>query len=172
MPRSDETIVRVDAAGICGSPLHAWQGHDARRVPPLILGHELAGTIAEGPEGGQRVAINPLIGCGRCRDCLEGEPNICSGRDLLGLGRAGGFAELVAAPTADLLPIPDGLDAVSSSLMEPTAVAVHAVALAERLARRPVSESATLVIGGGAIGVLPLRWRHLAHRASRRCGWS
>lgn len=150
----DETLVRVEAAGICGSDLHAWHGHDARRVPPMILGHELAGTVVDGPMAGQRVAINPLVGCGHCRDCLEGEANLCTQRDLLGLGRAGGFADLVAAPTANLFALPDDLDAVTASLMEPTAVSVHAVALAERLARRPVSESASLVIGGGAIGVL------------------
>ncbi len=153
-PQADETLVRVDAAGICGSDLHAWHGHDERRVPPLILGHELAGTVVDGPMAGQRVAINPLVGCGRCRDCLEGEANLCSQRDLLGLGRPGGFAEFVAAPTSNLFALPDDLGSVEASLMEPTAVAVHAVALAERLARRPVSESPVLVIGGGAIGVL------------------
>lgn len=153
-PKADETLVRIDAAGICGSDLHAWHGHDERRVPPMILGHELAGTVIDGPMAGHRVAINPLVGCGRCRDCLEGEANLCSQRDLLGLGRAGGFAEQIAAPTANLFVLPEDLDAVTASLMEPTAVSVHAVALAERLARRPVSESATLVIGGGAIGLL------------------
>lgn len=153
-PAAGETLVRVDAAGICGSDLHAWHGHDARRVPPMILGHELAGTVVDGPMTGQRVAINPLVGCGSCRDCLEGEANLCTRRDLLGLGRAGGFAELVAAPTANLFALPDDLDTVTASLMEPTAVSVHAIALAERLGRRPISESACLVIGGGAIGLL------------------
>jgi len=74
VPHSDETLVRVDAAGICGSDLHAWQGHDARRVPPLILGHEPAGTIVEGPEAGKRVAINPLIGCGLAAIAWKANP--------------------------------------------------------------------------------------------------
>lgn len=68
----NETLVKIDAAGICGSDMHAYHGHDARRVPPLILGHELAGVAHSGPLEGQRVALNPMITCDNCRDCLAG----------------------------------------------------------------------------------------------------
>lgn len=152
--RATDSLVRIEASGICGSDMHAWHGHDARRVPPMILGHELAGRIEGGPRNGERVAINPLISCSTCRDCRAGMPNLCLSRDLLGLGRAGGYAEYIAAPTANLLSIPDQLDTVHASLMEPTAVSLHAILLAERVLSRPISECRALVIGGGAIGAL------------------
>ena len=153
-PAAGESLVHVAASGICGSDMHAWHGHDARRVPPMILGHELAGRVEGGPFDGRRVAINPLVGCGACRDCTAGRPNLCADRDLLGLGRDGGYATRVRVPTANLMVIDEALDDVHASLMEPLAVIVHALALADRTLPRPVAECRTLVIGGGAIGVL------------------
>ena len=150
----DESLVVIEATGICGSDMHAWHGHDARRVPPMILGHELAGVVEGGPHHGQRVAVNPLISCAVCRDCRAGFPNLCARRDLLGLGRAGGYAQAVSVPNSNLFAIPDSLSAVHASLMEPTAVSLHAIHLAEKVLTRPVSECRTLVLGGGAIGAL------------------
>lgn len=152
--QAGESLVKIEASGICGSDMHAWHGHDERRIPPMILGHELAGTVIGGTRQGERVAINPLISCGICRDCRAAAPNLCAKRDLLGLGRAGGYAQYISVPNANLFSIPDSLSAVHASLMEPTAVSLHAVHLAERILQRPVSECQTLVIGGGAIGAL------------------
>lgn len=149
-----ESLVKIEASGICGSDMHAWHGHDARRVPPLILGHELSGVVSGGNRDGDRVAINPLISCGSCRDCRAGKPNLCASRDLLGLGRAGGAAEYIVAPESNLFSIPEHLSSIHASLMEPTAVSLHAIHLAENVLDRPVSECNTLVIGGGAIGAL------------------
>jgi len=149
-----ESLVRIEASGICGSDMHAWHGHDARRVPPMILGHELAGVVESGAHQGQRVAINPLISCQRCRDCLAGLPNLCAQRDLLGMGRPGGYAQKIAVPDSNLFQLPDTLSSLHASLMEPTAVSLHAIHLAEKILSRPISESRTLVIGGGAIGAL------------------
>ena len=151
---TSESLVKIEGSGICGSDMHAWHGHDERRIPPMILGHELAGRIVGGDRDGDRVAINPLVTCGNCRDCRAGLPNLCATRDLVGLGRAGGYAEHVSVPTANLFHIPDTLNAVHASLMEPTAVSLHAIHLAERILSRPISECRTLVIGGGAIGAL------------------
>lgn len=148
------SLVKVEAAGICGSDMHAYHGHDERRVPPLILGHELAGTVIDGEMSGKRVAVNPMLTCNRCRECLEGNPNRCATRDLVGLGRAGGFADLISIEPANLFELPDSLSATDASLMEPTAVSLHAVVMAERALTRPISESRALVIGGGAIGLL------------------
>jgi len=148
------SLVKVEAAGICGSDMHAYHGHDARRVPPMILGHEVAGTVVEGDMKGQRVAVNPMLTCNTCRECLEGNPNRCATRDLIGLGRAGGFAEYLAIENANLFPITTDITSANASLMEPAAVSLHAVVQAERALTRPISESRTLVIGGGAIGVL------------------
>lgn len=148
------SLVKIEAAGICGSDMHAYHGHDARRVPPMILGHELAGTVVDGAMSGTRVAINPMLTCNHCRECLEGNPNRCAKRDLVGLGRAGGFADYIAIEPANLFPLSDDLGATHASLMEPTAVSLHAVVMAERALTRPISESRILVIGGGAIGLL------------------
>ncbi len=153
-PLDGQSLVRIEAAGICGSDMHAYHGHDARRVPPMILGHELAGTVEEGPLAGQRVAINPMLTCLHCRECLAGNPNRCQQRDLLGLGQAGGFANLVTVDSRNLFTIPDDLSYVDASLMEPTAVSVHAIVMAENTLTRPISECRVLVIGGGAIGLL------------------
>jgi len=148
------SLVKIEAAGICGSDMHAYHGHDERRVPPLILGHELAGTVIDGELSGKRVAINPMLTCNSCRECMQGNPNRCQQRDLVGLGRSGGFADYIAIETANLFPLSDSLTATHASLMEPTAVSLHAVVMAERALTRPISESRTLVIGGGAIGLL------------------
>lgn len=153
-PGENETRVRVHAAGICGSDMHAWHGHDARRVPPMVLGHELAGIAETGPLAGQRVAINPMVTCLACRDCREGNVNLCQQRDLLGLGRQGGYSEYVVAPTRNLMPLPDTLSFEHAALMEPLAVSVHAVRLAERVMLRPISEANVTILGGGAIGLL------------------
>lgn len=149
-----ESLVNIEASGICGSDMHAWHGHDARRIPPMILGHELAGVVEGGIHAGKRVAINPLITCGVCRDCRAGLPNLCASRDLVGLGRNGGYAQAVSVPHSNLFSIPESLSAIHASLMEPTAVSLHAIHLAERVLDRPISECRTLVIGGGAIGAL------------------
>ena len=149
-----ESLVKIHAAGICGSDMHAWHGHDARRIPPMVLGHELAGVAESGPLSGQRVAINPMVTCLVCRDCRDGNPNLCQKRDLLGLVRAGGYAEYVVAPDRNLMPMPDTLSFDHAALMEPLAVCVHAIRLAERSLSRSISESNVAVLGGGAIGLL------------------
>jgi len=158
----NETLVEIEAVGICGSDMHAYLGHDPRRVPPLILGHEAAGKVIEGDLSGKRVVINPLITCGRCAHCLDGRQNLCAERDLIGMYRPGAFAERVAIPTRNLIEIPDGMDASLAALTEPAATATHAVNLAERSFARPISETRSLVIGGGSVGLFAALT--LAHR--------
>jgi threonine dehydrogenase-like Zn-dependent dehydrogenase len=80
-----ETLVDLVFCGICGSDMHAWHGKDARRVPPLILGHEAVGTARNGPFTGKPVAINPLISCASCHYCNTGAPQLCTMRELIGL---------------------------------------------------------------------------------------
>ena len=150
---SDETLVRIEAVGICGSDMHAYLGHDPRRVPPLILGHEAAGTVLDGSLSGKRVVINPLITCGHCNHCLDGRQNLCAERDLIGMYRPGAFAERVAIPERNLIEIPEGMDAALAALTEPAATATHTVNLAERALARPISEAKALVIGGGSVGL-------------------
>lgn len=152
-PAAGEALVRIDAVGICGSDMHAYLGHDARRVPPLILGHEAAGTVIAGTRPGQRAILNPLIACGICNACLGGRSNLCPERDLIGMYRPGAFAERIAIPESNLIVIPDGMDAAHAALTEPAATALHAVNLAARAAWRPLSEVRALVIGGGSVGL-------------------
>lgn len=153
-----EVILRIDAAGICGSDMHAYHGHDPRRKPGLILGHELAATVVESASDDfaveQRVTVNPLITCGTCVYCRQGRDNLCSNRGMVGMSRAGGFAEYMSVPAKSVLPIPDTMTATVAALTEPAATVLHAVNLAMAKMHRPLPEARALVIGGGAIGLL------------------
>lgn len=149
-----ETLLKVEACCICGSDMHAFHGRDERRKPPLILGHEAVGTVAEGRGAGRRVVVNPLSSCGTCRYCREGRANLCSRRQMMSMNRPGSFAELVAAPDASVLEVPESLAPAQAALTEPAATAWHGVVAAARALHRPLAEARALVIGGGAIGLL------------------
>ncbi len=153
-PGDGEVVVDIDAVGICGSDMHAYQGHDPRRVPPLTLGHEVCGLVRGGRLDGRRVVLNPLITCGYCHYCQTGRFNICANRTMIGMTRPGGYAERVAIPEQCLVPVPDELDPVKASLTEPAATGLHALALASRALTRPLSEARALVIGAGSVGLL------------------
>ena len=149
----DETI-RIESVGICGSDMHAWLGHDARRPAPLILGHEAAGTIISGPREGERVTVNPLVTCGVCEDCTTGRANLCTDRQIISMPpREGAFAEFLTMPADNLVTIPKGVDSDKAALAEPIACGWHAVRMAEQILQKPLSQSRCLVIGGGAIGL-------------------
>jgi len=138
-----EVIVHVERAGICGSELHgiATPGF---RVPPLVMGHEFVGRL----DDGRRVAINPLTSCGECDLCRRGRTQLCRSRQLLGVHRAGGFAERVAVPQNAVHEIPAGLSWDRAGLVEPIANAVHAWTQASA----PIDERVA-VIGCGPIGL-------------------
>jgi alcohol dehydrogenase len=149
-----EVVLATEAVGICGSDLHAYHGHDPRRVPPLILGHEVSGRVVSGPDEGRRAVVNPLITCGSCAACLQGRQNLCGRRRLIGMNRPGAFAELMAIPERNLIALPDDMDPVHAALTEPAGTALHALNLAGRTLTRPVAEGRALVLGGGSIGLL------------------
>jgi alcohol dehydrogenase len=161
----DEVVLKIDAAGICGSDMHAYHGHDPRRKPGLVLGHEFAATVVQSASAlwqpGQRVTGNPLITCGRCEYCLQGRDNLCSHRTMVGMTRPGAFAEAMSIPASCLIELPATLDAVHAALTEPAATALHAINLSMKSLVRPLPEGRVLVIGGGAIGMLvALMLRH------------
>lgn len=165
----DEVILKIDAVGICGSDMHAYHGHDPRRKPGLVLGHEFAGTVVESASTlflrGARVTGNPLITCGSCDFCLQGRNNLCSNRTMVGMTRPGAFAEYMSIPASSLIPIPDDMAAEVAALTEPAATAVHAIELSARALRVALRESKVLVLGGGAIGMfvaLLLKYRGIA----------
>jgi threonine dehydrogenase-like Zn-dependent dehydrogenase len=148
-PGPGEVLVQVRAAGICGSELHGAR-HPGFRQPPLIMGHEFAGTTA----GGEAVVVNPILSCGDCDPCQRGLRHLCRERQIIGVHRAGGFAERVAVPASALRPVPPGLRWETAALIEPAANAVHAWNRA-RGALGPGADSARVgVIGCGAIGLL------------------
>ena len=159
---ADEILLRVGHAGICGSELSGYLGHNALRVPPLIMGHEFAGEIvAIGPlaptlrpdlEVGARVTANPLWYCGDCRSCAAGLSQLCPERRLLGAHRPGAFAELVSVPAKLALRLPEGVDTRIGALTEPVGCAVRIAELAG-----DVSGQDCLIIGAGPIGLLSLQ---------------
>jgi 2-desacetyl-2-hydroxyethyl bacteriochlorophyllide A dehydrogenase len=150
----NEVLINIEAVGICGSDMHAYLGHDDRRPPPLILGHEASGRALTGRYEGQRVVINPLVSCGLCDACLGGRANICGARQIISMApRPGAFAERVAVPESNILPVPDGMAPETAALAEPIATGYHAVVTAVRALSRPLAECRTLVIGGGAVGL-------------------
>jgi 2-desacetyl-2-hydroxyethyl bacteriochlorophyllide A dehydrogenase len=153
-PNPNDALIKVEAVGICGSDMHAWHGHDPRRVPPLILGHEACGIVLDGPDPGTRVVFNPLITCGICEQCGSGRSNLCPERELIGMRLPGAFAERVALPARNLISVPEGMEPAHAALTEPCATAWHALTLAARASWRPIAESQTLVIGGGSVGLL------------------
>ena len=161
-----EVVLKIEAVGICGSDMHAWHGHDPRRKPGLVLGHEFVGTIAEtaavGFDTGTRWTGNPLITCGVCDYCVQGRNNLCSRRSMVGMTRPGAYAEYMSIPAASLVAMPQDMPAHTAALTEPAATAWHAINLSMRALVRPLHECRVLVIGGGAIGMLAaLLLKHL-----------
>lgn len=152
-PRDGENLIRIEAVGICGSDMHAYLGHDARRPAPLILGHEAAGLVEGGPLDGKRVTINPLVVCGSCPACQSDRQNLCPSRQIISMApRPGAFAQYVSMPAINLVEVPDEVPLAKAALAEPIAVSWHAARLA-LAALHPAMERSALVIGGGAIGL-------------------
>ncbi|GAC1456095.1 MAG: alcohol dehydrogenase catalytic domain-containing protein [Candidatus Limnocylindrales bacterium] len=159
VPQPGEVVIAVEAAGICGSEVEGYLGRQANRTPPLVMGHEFAGVVTAIGAGvdaswsGRRVTVNPLLSCGSCASCRNGNRNVCERRQLIGLHRPGGFGALVAVPATTLVALPDGLDARLAALAEPLANGVHAVRLATL---RGVPDRA-IVLGAGTIGLAALQ---------------
>ncbi|MBN2469548.1 MAG: zinc-binding dehydrogenase [Anaerolineae bacterium] len=156
LQQPDDVLVRVRAAGVCGSDLHGYTGKSGRRHPPLIMGHEVSGEViatgeaAADVQTGARVAIQPLIY----------RPDPATGkivRRLIGMNLPGAFAEYVVVPRDNLYAMPEDLSYLAGALTEPTAVAVHAVSMAHI---QPYDR--VLVIGGGTIGLLTMQVLNIA----------
>ena len=153
--QAGESLIEVKAAGICGSDMHAWHGHDSRRNPPLILGHEMAGRVIEGAHKGKKVTVNPLITCGHCVFCTSGRDNLCCNRTMIGMTRPGSFAQYLTIPAKCVIPFAEAVSYTIASLCEPTAVCLHAVKLAKKLPNLcALEDQKCLVIGAGAIGLI------------------
>jgi L-iditol 2-dehydrogenase len=145
LEREDDVLLRVRAAGICGSDLHGYAGETGRRVPPLIMGHEASaevvatGEAVSGIEPGMRVAIHPMVAPHGGR------------RRVMGMDAPGAYAEYVVWPSANLYPLPDALSFEAGALAEPTGVCVRAVRKVELTPKATV-----LIVGAGPIGLLTM----------------
>lgn len=160
VPGPDDVLIQVKAVGICGSDVHGLDGSTGRRIPPLIMGHEAAGVIAQAGravdawKAGDRVTFDSTMFCGGCTFCRARLLNLCDQRQVLGVSceeyrREGAFAEYVAVPARTLYAMPEGLSYEQAAMVEPVSVAVHGV---DRLPVR-LGDSA-VVIGAGIIGLL------------------
>ncbi len=165
VPGPGESLVRVDAVGICGSDLHWYLegGIGPVRIErPIVPGHEMGGTIAAGPRAGQRVAIEPAVPCGTCAWCHDGRVNLCPTVGFAGQDdRDGGLRQSMAWPDHLLLPVPDTLTDAEVPLLEPLLICLYANQLAP--ARRG---DRVAVVGCGPIGLLQVQVAAMAGPAS------
>jgi L-iditol 2-dehydrogenase len=159
----NDVLVSVRACGICGSDIHGYDGSTGRRIPPLVMGHESAGVVAEvganvtAVRPGDHVALDSLLSCGDCELCRNGQTNMCAGRRILGVAcdefrQQGAFAEFIVVPQQAIYPVPNDLPFEHAALVEPVSVALHAVG---RL-RINLGDSA-VVVGSGMIGLLVIQ---------------
>jgi L-iditol 2-dehydrogenase len=164
VPAEGEVLVRVKAAGICHSDVAAYQGKHTFRCPPVITGHELAGEIVTvGPavsrlRSGDRVAVEPHVGCGRCIYCRSGDYHECPQKRFLGVGDwIGAFAEYILAMESMCHPMPEAMSYEEGAALEPCCVGLHAA----RLAKLQMGERVA-ILGVGAIGMMTLLAARLA----------
>lgn len=156
----DDVLVNVKACAVCGSDVHGYDGQSGRRIPPIIMGHEASGVIAEVGENvtrykpGDKVTFDSTVYCGECYYCKKGLINLCENRMVLGVScgdyrNEGAMAEYVAVPSRILYKIPDGVTFNQAAMVEPLSIAVHAV----RISPVKMGDKAA-VLGAGTIGLL------------------
>jgi L-iditol 2-dehydrogenase len=154
-PGADEVVMRVRAASVCGSDTHGYTGQGGRRVPPLIMGHEASGEVAELGSGvdslrvGDRILMLPQIICMKGEPCLVGAFDQCLHRKVPGADLPGAFAEYVRIPARNALPLPDNTSFLQASLLEPLSVVVGGLS---RVSLLPGATAA--VVGAGPIGLI------------------
>src|SRR5580698_2349653 len=132
----DEILVKVEACGICGSDVHGYDGSSGRRIPPIVMGHEAAGSIAaigeqvKGLAEGDRVTFDSTVYCGHCEYCARGEVNLCDNREVIGVScgdyrRHGAFAEYVVVPQQIVYRLPATISFAEAAMLEAVSVALH-----------------------------------------------
>jgi L-iditol 2-dehydrogenase len=170
-PAADEVLIEVAACGICGSDVHGYDGASGRRIPPIVMGHEAAGTIVAlgtevaGFELGDRVTFDSTVCCGACNPCLRGDVNLCDQRQVMGVScveyrRYGAFAEYIVVPARILYRLPDDFSFAQAAMLEAVAVALHGVGVS---LLKP--GDTVLIIGAGMIGLLLLQAARFAGAA-------
>ena len=155
-PEAGEALIKVHYTGICGTDMDIFAGKHPRAKAPLVMGHEFSGDIVEIDPAfgnrfpvGSRVTVEPLISCGACYACLSGFEYVCQSLRLYGIDRDGSMAQYVKVNAKKLYAIPESFSYEQAAMIEPTAVAVHAVRIADVKLNDTV-----VVLGGGLIGSL------------------
>ncbi len=154
--RGTEPIIKIDAASICGSDIHAYEwsgGYDGFLTMPRVIGHEGCGRVAYAAGSalreGQRVLVDPGIACGQCRYCRTGRDNICPNREIIGWRRDGVFAEYAVVPEKNCIPLPDAIPDTVASCLESLGVAVRAMEIAA-----PAIGDSAAIVGPGPLGLM------------------
>ncbi|AFZ66342.1 zinc-dependent alcohol dehydrogenase [Deinococcus peraridilitoris] len=171
-PSTGEVVIEIRTVGVCGSDIHMF--HDGRIgnisiSEPLVLGHEFMGVVTHAPDGardgdgqplrpGNRVAVEPHVACGHCRECREGHPNLCTDHTFMGVfPRDGALQQKLIVPAHNCFVLPDGISDIGGAMLEPLGVALHAL----RLGHVTVGDRAA-VVGAGPIGLLLVQLLRLA----------
>jgi 2-desacetyl-2-hydroxyethyl bacteriochlorophyllide A dehydrogenase len=155
-PAPGEILVQVHSVGVCGSDVHGYAGVNARRQPGMIMGHEVSGVVTElgagvsSPAVGTAVAVNPIVSCGECAFCREGNENVCERRQIYGCVPAlrGAYADTFAVRAQNAVPFEGDAPLEWGALAEPLSVGARAARVGDV---RPGTEA--LVVGGGPIGI-------------------
>lgn len=158
-----EVLIRVEACGICGSDVHGYDGSSGRRIPPIVMGHEAAGTVEATGDGvtkykkGDRVTFDSTVYCGECGYCKHGQINLCDNRQVIGVScgdyrRHGAFAEYVVVPERIMYPLPASISFDEAAMLEAVSVALHGVKVS-----MVMGGETALVLGAGMIGLLTLQ---------------
>lgn len=164
MDREKNVLVKMTAAGICGSDLGIYHGANAAATYPRVIGHEIVGIVHEVGEGvtnvkpGDRVIIDQVTACGTCYACKKGRPNVCGNLQVKGVHIDGGYREYIAVKESDCYHLPDFLSDVEAVMIEPTTIAVQSCSRAQL-----EEEDTLLIIGSGALGSSILKIAKLYH---------
>lgn len=157
-PGAGRVLVRVKAAGICGSDVHIYHGTNKFATYPRIPGHEFAGEIVQVGAGvtdlkvGDRVAVDPVVSCGQCYACGIGRHNVCKTVNVLGVHRDGGFQEYVEVEAAKAYKLPDKITWEQAAMVEPFSIAAQSTAQG-----RLTASDTVLICGAGPIGLVILQ---------------
>lgn len=160
----NEVLVKIKAAGICGSDVGIYHGTNAAATYPRVIGHEMVGEIVEIGSAvttrkvGDRVIIDQVTACGTCYACRKGRPNVCGNLKVRGVHLDGGYREYMAVPEQDCYPLPASLSDEDAVMIEPTTIAVQSCSRAELC-----EEDNLMIIGAGALGNSILRIARLYH---------
>lgn len=157
-PGKGQVVIEVKACGVCGSDVHVWRGEHPFTSYPIIQGHEFSGVVesvgeeVEGITPGMKVTVEPSIVCGRCYPCRHGRYNICYNLKVMGFQTDGCHREFFAVPADRVVPVPEDMSFEAAAMVEPSAVALHAVGRAD------MHEGAKVVVlGAGPIGILTMQ---------------